>query len=103
METRVAEWLLGGEPAVRWQVMRDLLDCTEQEWQAERRRVAMAGTAKQLIELQDPEGTWGGGIYGPKWTSTTYTLLTLIDFGIDPSNDACQSGAASVFERGIGA
>jgi hypothetical protein len=30
------EWLLEGDPAIRWQVMRDLLDAPAEEWEAER-------------------------------------------------------------------
>jgi hypothetical protein len=53
------------------------------------------------LELQDPDGTWAHGIYGPKWTSTTYTLLTLIDFGIDGEHPAARRGAEMIFAKGI--
>lgn len=31
------QWLLADDPVIRWQVMHDLLDATEAEWQAERK------------------------------------------------------------------
>jgi hypothetical protein len=37
------EWLLDGDPVIRWQVMRDLLDEPPSAWEAERRRVAETG------------------------------------------------------------
>ncbi len=86
-------WLMQGDPAIRWQVMRDLLDVPERRWQAERRRVARAGWGAQFLALQESGGGWGGGIYSPKWTSTTYTLLQLRDLGLSGSNRAARRGA----------
>ena len=89
----VLDWLLAGDPAIRWQVQRDLLDAPERQWQAERRKVARAGWGARLLACQDAAGTWGGGIYSPKWTSTTYTLLQLRDLGLPPTNRAARRGA----------
>ena len=30
------EWPMQGDPVIRWQTMRDLLDVPEDQWQAER-------------------------------------------------------------------
>ena len=38
---RVIDWLLDGEPAIRWQVLRDLTDAPPGEVAAERARVAV--------------------------------------------------------------
>jgi len=32
--------------------------------------------------MQDPDGRWAHGIYSPKWTSTTYTMVLLRGFGL---------------------
>jgi hypothetical protein len=40
---RVIAWLLDGDPAVRWQVMRDLLHRRDRTWRRERLRVARTG------------------------------------------------------------
>jgi hypothetical protein len=84
------EWLLEGDPAIRWQVCRDLLGSPAREVAAERARVAQDGWGAALLAVQDPDGTWGGGFYSPKWVSTTYTLLLLRHCGIDPADPATQ-------------
>ncbi len=80
------EWLLEGDPAIRWQVMRDLTDESPQRVAGERALVATTGWGARLLALQTDDGMWGGGDYSPKWTSTTYTLLLLRHLGIDPAN-----------------
>jgi hypothetical protein len=81
----VIDWLLDSDPAIRWQVMRDLLDAPAEEVAAERARVATEGWGAQLLALQPPNGVWGGGAYFPEWTSTTITLQLLRQFGLDPT------------------
>jgi hypothetical protein len=82
----VIDWLLDGDPAIRWQVMRDLTDAPAFEVASERARVAMEGWGARLLELQGADGQWGGGTYFPLWTATTWTLLLLRDFGLDPGS-----------------
>jgi hypothetical protein len=98
----VLNWLMEGDPAIRWQVMRDLLDAPERRWQTERRRVATAGWGARLLALQDSGGTWGRGLYSPKWTSTTYTLLQLRDLGLPGSNRAARQGARLLLDNLLG-
>jgi hypothetical protein len=90
----VLAWLLGSDPAIRWQVLRDLTDAVPAEIQAERERVANYGWGARLLALQGTDGQWGGGTYWPAndddpdnqpWTATTYSLLLLRDFGLDPA------------------
>jgi len=100
--TTHTDWLMAGDPAIRWQTMRDLLGAPASEWQAEQRRTLESGWGAQLLARQDPEGTWGGGLYTPKWTSTTYTLLTLIDLGIPPDCAAAQKGARLLLDGMLG-
>jgi len=96
-------WLLDGDPAIRWQTMRDLLAAPAAEWQAEQQRTLSEGWGARLLALQAADGRWGGGIYSPKWTSTTYTLLTLRGIGIPRHCPAAQRGAALVINEIIGA
>ena len=84
----VRTWLLDSDPAIRWQVMRDLTDAPAGEVPVERARVAREGWGARLLALQAEDGNWGGGSYSPKWTSTTYTLLLLRHFGVDPADPA---------------
>jgi len=87
------DWLLAGDPAIRWQTMRDLLYAPAKAWQAERKRTLTEGWGARLLAHQDADGRWGGGLYSPKWISTTYTLLTLRDIGIPQDCEAAQRGA----------
>lgn len=83
----VREWLLEGDPAIRWQAERDLFDVHRDEWARTRELVRSEGWGRRLLEEQDPSGRWADGLYSPKWTSTTYTLLLLRRFGL-PADDA---------------
>jgi hypothetical protein len=49
-------WLLDSDPAIRWQVIRDLTDAPEEEVAAERARVAVEGWGAQLLSLQGKDG-----------------------------------------------
>ena len=97
----VIRWLLDGDTAIRWQVLRDLLGATEGTVEGERRKIAREGWGALLLDRQDPEGTWGGGLYNPKWTSTTYTMLLLRDFGLPPSNEQAQRACSLLLDNGL--
>ncbi|HSK25116.1 MAG TPA: hypothetical protein VK906_18160 [Egicoccus sp.] len=75
-------WLLDADPAIRWQVLQDLVDAPADEVAAARARVATSGWGRRLLDLQDPDGRWAQALYSPKWTSTTYTLLLLDRLGL---------------------
>jgi hypothetical protein len=92
-------WLLEGDPSIRWQVLRDLTPATPDDVATERALVATTGWGAKLLALQDPDGKWGGGHYGPKWISTTYTLRLLHYLGLDTSHPAAQRGMDRLFER----
>ena len=98
MTNATIEWLLEGDPSVVWQVQRDVLDEPSRIWQATRGRVAARGWGRDLLDRQDPAGTWGGGLYTPKWTSTNYTLLLLRRLGLDPDNDQARVGAMHLLD-----
>jgi len=54
------KWLLDSDPAIRWQVMRDLTGEAPDAIAAERSRVATEGWGAQLLAAQSPAGNWGG-------------------------------------------
>ena len=83
-------WLLDGDPSVAWQAQRDLVG--DDGWQRPRARVTSEGWGRRLLELQDPDGKWASGLYTPKWTSTTYTLLQLRRLGLEPWNAQAIAG-----------
>jgi len=92
------EWLLDGDPAVRWRVLRDLTDAAERTVTTNRRRVATEGWGAQLLAVQNDDGGWGDGVYSPKWTSTTYTLLRLLWLGLPPRHPAALKGLERLWE-----
>jgi len=92
----VIDWLMEGDPAIRWQVMRDLTDAPVGDVARERSLVAEVGWGRRLLDLQGEDGRWGGGAYSPKWISTTYTLLDLRHLGVDPAGDRVRSAIQRV-------
>jgi hypothetical protein len=92
------EWLLDSDPAIRWQVMRDLTDAPTDQVAAERARVAREGWGAQVLATQDSDGRWNGGTFLPYWTATFPALHLLYVFGVDPGSDEAQRAIAPVHE-----
>jgi hypothetical protein len=98
--TEVVDWLLEGDPAIRWQVQRDLLSARKASWQGEQQRVAEEGWGARLLGERARDRRWGGGLYTPKWTSTTYTLLELRRLGLPCDHPAaCESTGLLLDQR----
>jgi hypothetical protein len=104
------DWLLDSDPAIRWQVLRDLTDASPDEVAAERARVEREGWGARLLALEAADGLWDGGACfpasytggepGQPWTATMHTLHTLQIFGLDPESEAAQRAIALVAEHG---
>jgi hypothetical protein len=82
----VTDWLLDADPAIRWQVMRDLLDEPPDLVQAERSRVATEGWGARLLALQGDDGRWGGRPWSQDYTDTFHVLELLRRFGLYPAS-----------------
>jgi hypothetical protein len=83
----VIEWLLDSDPSIRWQVMHDLTNEADAIVARERSRVASEGWGARLLDLQGPDGHWGGAAFVPHaWISTKDTLMLLRDLGVDPAS-----------------
>jgi hypothetical protein len=117
----VVAWLLDSDPAIRWQVMRDLTDTAADVVAAERARVATEGWGARLLALQGPDGHWSRdaptfrsaaaadwwrslspeqrGTLFPEWTSATWSMHLLRDFGIDPESAEARRAVARVREN----
>ena len=57
----VIDWLLAGDPAIRWQTMRDLLDEPVRTWEAERARTVETGWVADILAHQGRDGEWPRG------------------------------------------
>jgi hypothetical protein len=105
----VLEWLLESDPAIRWQVLRDLAGASQEVVAAERARVAAEGWGARLLDLQDADGQWDGGSLfpagsggpgpgGQPWTATEPTLTLLYLFGADPADERVRNAVARAAE-----
>lgn len=94
-------WLLEGDPAVQWQVEHALLDRSPRTWKATQRKVAREGWGAQLLALRSAKGTWGNGLYSPKWTSTFYTLRLLPQLGLSPTHPQALASCRLLLDRGV--
>jgi hypothetical protein len=103
----VLDWLLDSDPAIRWQVLRDLADAPAETVAAERARVAIAegGWCARILALQGDDGQWEGGALFPAvrdrsaaqpWTATAYSLVLLQDCGVDPHDERVRRAVAEV-------
>jgi len=68
------QWLLKGDPSIRYQTLRDLVEAGKDEIDAERQKMPTQGWGARLLSFQDDSGLWSGALYSPKWISTTYTI-----------------------------
>lgn len=94
-EEPVVAWLLEGDPAIRWQVMRDLLDEPVDTWEAERRRALETGWVPAMLEHQAPDGSWPKG----RWTDTPWSLLLLVALGLPEDHPSARASAHAALER----
>lgn len=114
-------WLLDGDPAIRWQVLRDLAGASAQEVAAERERVAGEGWGARLLALQLPSGQWTDespefsspdaaewwqslgparqGTLFPQGKSTTTSLALLRDFGVLQGDEQVRRALGLVREQ----
>ena len=96
----VIDWLLEGDPAIRWQVLGDLEKASPDEVTAERSQVEHEGWGARLLALEDPDGLWDGGACfpgsyaggepGQPWTATMHTLQTLQLLGLGPETESAR-------------
>jgi hypothetical protein len=106
----VIDWLLDGDPSIRWQAMRDLTDASPVEVADERARVERVGWGAQLLALEEPTGLWAGGACfpadytrgepGQPWTATMHTLQTLQLLGLDPASESAKRAVSLVADNG---
>ena len=104
------DWLLEGDPAIRWQVLRDLTSAPAGEVATERARVEREGWGARLLALEDPDGLWDGGACfpaayagdepGQPWTATMHTLQTLQLLGLDPTSPSARRAIGLIAENG---
>lgn len=99
LQSAVIDWLLDADPAIRWQVMQDVIGAPADEVAAERARVATEGWGARLLALQAADGRWGGATWNRGWNSTMHVLLLLRDMGLDPASNQARCALELVRDR----
>ncbi len=95
------QWLLEGDPAVRWQTHRNLTQARPAVVKKERNQIPHNGWGAKLLSHQDANGLWAKGIYSPKWQSTTYTMLLLRRLGLPRNHPAVKKTCRILLEKGF--
>jgi hypothetical protein len=103
------DWLLEGDPGIRWQVMADLTDTGAADVAAERARVEHVGAGARLLALEEADGTWAGGACfpadfrggerGQPWTATMHILQMLQILGLEPRSESAERAIRLVAEN----
>lgn len=88
MADKVIEWLLQGDPSIRYQTERDLMGNDNPKL---RQQIAREGWGARILEKRKPDGHWGKRFYNPKWTCTHYTLLDLRNLRAPPTEEITAS------------
>jgi len=89
------DWLLDSDPAIRWQVMRDLTDASAAAIAAERARIPHEGVGAKVLASQGSDGAWHRA-NTPEWLPTLFTMQLLRATGVDRSEPAVQSAIAAL-------
>jgi hypothetical protein len=92
-------WLLDSDPAIRWQVMRDLADASPAAIAAERARVPYEGVGAEILARQGSDGAWHRPD-APDWLPTLFTMIFLRATGADRADPAVDS-AVTRLEAGF--
>lgn len=93
------DWLLDADPAIRWQVMRDITHEPADVVAAERARVATQGWGAHLLALQAPDGLWAGNAFSQDRTDTFHVMELLRRLGLDPGSEPARKAVGLVREH----
>ena len=87
------DWLLDSDPAIRWQVMRDLTDADPAAIARERARVHHEGICARILASQGSDGAWHRA-GEPDWLPTLFIPQLLRAAGADPTDPVVASATA---------
>lgn len=87
------DWLLDSDPALRFQVLRDLTDASPAEVAVERARIPREGLGAAILSCQGLDGAWHRADE-PDWLPTLFTMQLLRATGVDPAEPSVASAVA---------
>lgn len=93
----LVKWLLGANtPSIRYLALRDLLDRPEADGEVRRARAAImeTGPVPAILAQQTADGHWAGerSYYTPKYVSTHWSMVLLVELAADPADARLQRG-----------
>jgi hypothetical protein len=95
-------WLLErSDPAVRASTLRTLLERgpRDPELREAQARALSAPPISTIFTRQDTEGRWAGpSMYTPKYLSSHWQNLLLVEYGVDPGGPRVRRGARKILE-----
>lgn len=92
------EWLMSGDPSIRFQTSKDLLEGKKEDIRLHRMYIELEGWGKQLLDLQDADGTWGKSFVTPEFTSTIWSLTILRRIGLERDNQRAIKSATLLLD-----
>lgn len=87
------DWLMSGDPSIRYQTSEDLLESSKEDIRMNRMYIELEGWGNQLLDLQESNGTWANTYIDPEFTSTLWTLTLLRRIGLERDNQRASKGA----------
>ncbi len=95
MNPSAHDFLMQGDPAIRWQVMADLLDASPSDIQIEKHGTLTEGWGLRFLNAQWPDGSWPP----ERFTASVWTMVTLVDLGLPATGDFAVRGFEDVVGR----
>jgi len=92
----VIGWLLDSDPALQWQVRKDLLHEPAESYEAIRKKIPYEGLGKLVLDAQQDDGSWAGVAWNRDANATIHALTLLYLFGVEPADPRMQAALASV-------
>jgi len=84
------DWLLEeSDPCVRYMALRDIVEARGKELAEARQKAHREGPISIILDNMNPEGWWvhPGGVYHPKCTGTSWSILALAQMGGSAEED----------------
>src|ERR1043165_8007778 len=94
-------WLLERrDPCVRANTLRSLLDRgpRDAELREAQSRAMGAPPISTILRRQRADGTWTKDLYSPKYVSSHWQNLLLVEYGVDPGDPRVRRGARKMLE-----
>jgi len=94
-------WLLERrDPCVRANTLRSLLDrgSRDAELREAQSRAMGAPPISTILRRQRADGTWTKDLYSPKYVSSHWQNLLLVEYGVDPGDPRVRRGARKMLE-----